>query len=287
MRPLDFTTLSDPIDLGSVSPDDLDPTIAQETRSTFGCSLLAYGVVILGGGALLAQVHLGFLIGAGVLFVAVVAMLTFASGMSDDVQTERIVRLSRFAAANGMRFEGQLKDQVRPGTIFADGTDRVTRDQVVLTEPREITLGRHSCASGQVSATRLKYWSFASTPLAGGHALPHLYLEAKAVDRRTRPSPAVVDERLPERLPLDGPGGEAYVVRGPLADPDAVHALLERSVFTPDVLATMTERPVDVEVVDGHLLLMARETVGTQPETWSWIIALTVAVAESLEAAAG
>lgn len=64
-----------------------------------------------------------------------------------------------------------LSDPDLPGTIFDDGTDRVTRDLIVLDDPRPITLGRHSCASGTVSATRLKHWPFASAPLAGGHAL--------------------------------------------------------------------------------------------------------------------
>lgn len=284
MRSLDFSSLSDPIDLNTLAPDELDPGIEKETRSNFGCALLAYGVVILGGGALLTQVHYGFLIGAVGLFVAVVAMLVVGSGMSSDIQTEHRVRLARFAAANGMQFEGQLTDQSRPGAIFADGTDRVTRDQIVLGDPRTITLGRHSCASGQLSQQRVKHWSFASTPLQGGDALPHVFLEALAADRAVRFTPTALAERLPELLALPGPGGDAYVVRGPLADPDAVHALLEHSLFRADVLEALTEQPVDVEVVDGHLVLMARETVSTQPDTWLWIIGLTVMAAESLEA---
>lgn len=193
----------------------------------------------------------------------------------------RLVRLGRFAAANGMTFTPRPDaPHTGPGLIFNQGVGPLTRDVVRMSEPREIELGLHHFGYGR-SVSGSSDWAYATTPISD-QQLPHLVLRARGAWTDVS-LPASDDQSLgtPE---LEGPGAEAYLVQAPIGRTGTVGPLLDATLFRPDVLARLTERPVHVEVVDGRLYLYRRESLVTEdPDTWRWILALVDDVAAVLE----
>lgn len=198
----------------------------------------------------------------------------------------RPVRLARFAAANDMTYTARPGQAAEgPGLVLGIGTGRHTRDLIEILVPREIELGRQHYFAGRGNA-EARAWSYATTPLTGPGAagLPHLVLTA-----RGRWSDAALPGSSDSALgtpELGGPGAAAYLVRGPVGQAARIERVLDATLFRPDVLARLTERPVHVEVVDRRLYLyVSGPLVTLDPDTWRWILPLVVDVATALEAA--
>ncbi len=97
--------------------------------------------------------------------------------------------------------------------------------------------------------------------------------------------PLPVGPATPVQIAVTGPGADAFVVHGPMGRRDEVQALLDRTLFRPEVLDVLTTRRVDLEIVDGCLIIhAARTVVGTDPETWRWVLEVVTRAAGALEA---
>ncbi|MER6897166.1 hypothetical protein, partial [Amycolatopsis sp. NPDC000740] len=91
-------------------------------------------------------------------------------------------------------------------------------------------------------------------------------------------------DTTPGNPELHGPGADAFRVFGPIGRAKEIQALLDRTVFAPDLLPRLLERPLDVELVDGRLYLYSAAPLSTaDPDTWRWILLLITDLAERLE----
>ncbi len=192
-------------------------------------------------------------------------------------------RLGRFAAANEMTYRARAAvPAAGPGLIFEHGTQPHTTDVVTIRAPREIEIGRHHWMAGRYGAESFA-WSYAATPLAtDGEALPHLVLAARV--RWSEPHLPGSEDATLGRPELHGPGPEAYTVSAPIGRAAQVQRLLDATLFRHDVLARLTERRVDVEIVAGRLYLYTpRPMVTTDPDDWRWLLALVEDVAAAVE----
>lgn len=279
--PLLVGALTAPVDRA-----DLPPRTARELRT----ELLGWLIVSVLAWLFLGAIALGMsflpprpwwaLLPAGIATVITLGLLRSAVRPNPAYRT-RLVRLARFAAANAMTFTADPEEpHAGPGLLFGQGTQQRTRDVVRTTEPRAIELGLHHFSYGR-STPDASTWAYATTPLAGPR-VPHLVLRARGRWSDTS-LPGSDDESLgtPE---LTGPGAEAYVVQAPIGRTATVGPLLDATLFRPDVLARLTERPVHVEVVAGHLYLYTPTPLVTDDAaTWHWILALVADVAVVLE----
>ncbi|MBS4753795.1 hypothetical protein KG112_13355 [Nocardioides sp. zg-ZUI104] len=289
MPDLDLTALTEPYDAEAArtSPD----ADALRTGDTVGAVVVAVVAGLLAGvllaipGVLLWMIDpwLAVPVLAVWLVVVLLAARSSSSGRGDAL--ERRWRLRRLAGDNGWRYDPEAADPDHAGTVFGLGINRRTSDQVVVPAPRPVTLGRHSCTAGSHNAIPMG-WGFATTPLAADTIprMPRLVLVSRSGGRRHSAVPVVPGTPVP--IAVTGPGAEAFAVHGPVRSRDRVQTLLDCSLFRPDVLALLTERLVDLEIVDGHLVVHAAETVGTDPETWRWILRVVTSAAEALEAVA-
>lgn len=272
-----------------VAAADLPPRTSREVRS----GLLGAAIISV----LLWLFLAGFVVGLSffppqpwwamipVTIGVVLTVRLFGSALwPRPTHRENLVRVARFAAANAMTYAPEAEAaHDGPGLVFGRGVNRVTRDVVRLDEPRAIELGRQHYADGKHNAEP-NAWSYATTPLAGPDAagLPHLVLSAR-VRWRDIPLPGSSDLTLGTPA-MTGPGTEVYTVRGPIGRAATIQRTLDTTLFRDDVLARLTERRVDVEVVDQRLYLYTpTPLVGVDPDTWRWILDLVVDIAAALE----
>ena len=216
---------------------------------------------------------LPLLIGLGL--VVLVAFLARKSGRQQRIDHYRIMR---FAARNGMGYRMKVEDPEQPAGVFHTGTSRCAVDVVSIEGPRPVEIGQHTYLAGHHNAEPFR-WGYATTPLDAD--LPHLLLNSRA-KRMGR-----VNESGKDSLghpDLRGPGAEAFSVSGPYGRAREIQALLDRTLFSPDLLARYAERPVHIELVENRLYFFSPEPLSTtDPDTWRWLLALLTDTAERLE----
>jgi len=227
-----------------------------------------FGIRVLGWSPLL--------VGLG-LVVPVVRLLR-KSGNRERMSSYRIMQ---FATRNGLGYRGKIENPEQAAGIFSRGTQRAAADVVTFDRPRPMEFGvyRHVTGPREMAA---EAWCYATTPLDA--KLPHLLLNSRA--KRTGTMTGGPDDALGQP-DLTGPGTAVFSVSGPFGRAPQIQAVLDRTLFAPDLLARYTARPVHIEIVRNQLYLFARKPfVTTDPDDWRWIIRLLVDTAERLEAPA-
>lgn len=282
---LDFSPFTEPVDPASArayavaNGERPEADLAAGGCVVTGISVLFFGFFsvffgMMSGGFL----TVGGLLPAG-LGVAVVVVFLAGSGRGGRQLREKSYRIMRFATVNGMSCRKKITDPEGAGTIFGHGMLRIASDVVTAKAPREIEIGQYSYTAGYRSS-ETRRWSYAATPL--DVTLPHLILHTRAT--KGRPSLPGADT-APGNPELHGPGAEAFRVFGPIGRAKEIQALLDRTVFTPDLLSRLVERPLDVELAGGRLYLYSATPLSTtDPDTWRWILPLVTDLAELLEA---
>ncbi|MGW4394517.1 hypothetical protein ACWEHA_04450 [Amycolatopsis nivea] len=281
---LDFTPLTDPVDPASVRACAVANGDRPETDfAVGGCVVTGLAVLFFGffsvffgmmsGGFL----TVGGLVPAGI-GVAVVVFFLISSGKGGKHGRETSYRIMRFATVNGMGFRKKIPDPGGTGTIFGVGISRTSSDVVTMDSPREIEVGQHAYYAGYRNGEGRR-WSYATTPLDA--KLPHLIVMTRATKGRPSLPGSGTTPGNPE---LHGPGAEAFRVFGPIGRAKEIQALLDRTVFAPDLLPRLVERPLDIELVDGRLYLYSGTPLSTaNPDIWRWILPLVTDLAERLE----
>ncbi|MFE3176640.1 hypothetical protein ACFXPA_12520 [Amycolatopsis sp. NPDC059090] len=248
-----------------------------------GCAVTGLSVLFFGFfSVFFGMMSGGFLTAGGLapagIGVAVVVFFLVSSGKGGRHGRETSYRIMRFATVNGMGFRKKISDPGGAGTIFGVGLSRTSSDVVALESPREIEIGQHAYYAGYRSGERHR-WSYATTPLDA--ELPHLIVMTRATTGRPRLPGSDTTPGNPE---LHGPGADAFRVFGPIGRAKEIQALLDRTVFAPDLLPRLLERPLDVELVDARLYLYSAAPLSTaEPDTWRWILPLITDLAERLE----
>ncbi len=211
----------------------------------------------------------------GLGLVVPIVVLARKSGRQERVNHYRIMQ---FAARNGMGYRMKVKDPEHPAGIFDVGINRCAVDVVTIEDPRPMEIGQYGYSAGYRNGEPRR-WGYATTPLDAD--LTHLVLKSRA----KRMGAMVESGKDPLGQPdLHGPGTEAFSVSGPFGRAGEIHALLDRTLFSPDLLARYAELPVHIEIVENRLYFFSPEPLSTtDPGTWRRILALLADTAERLE----
>ncbi|WP_251050615.1 MULTISPECIES: hypothetical protein [unclassified Microbacterium] len=128
------------------------------------------GIAFSSGSPALAAIPLVLI---GLVLAGVVTMIWIGVR---NARTRRY-RLSRFAQANGMTYEGQIADPPLPGMIFSLGRSRQSTDLIRGTRPRFVEFGnyQYTVQSGKNSTTYR--WGYVAVKL--DVPLPNIVLDAK------------------------------------------------------------------------------------------------------------
>lgn len=186
---------------------------------------------------------------------------------------ERMLRLDRFARANGMSYLPALGAHGLPGMIFAVGDSRMATDLVRGDRPRFVEFGNYRYTTGSGKNRTTHKWGYVAVKL--DVPLPHIVLDATGNN-------ALFGSNLPQafdrdqRLSLEGDFDRHFALYCPEGyERDALY------LFTPDIMARFIDNAaaLDVEIVDDWLFLYAKRDFSTlDPATWAWLFSVVGAL---------
>ena len=195
----------------------------------------------------------GFLL----LFIAVTvfAIVAAVRGSFGGARWERWMRLSRFAAANGMTFSPQDKNPNYPGLIFARGESRVALDHLTSATGRFFDVGNYRWVTRSGDDTTTHNRGFLAFNL--DRKLPHMILDATANNGLFGVSNLGVPFSKDQVLSLEGDFDRHFTLYCPRQyERDALY------IFTPDLMALLIDEaaPFDVEIVDDWMFVYSDKT---------------------------
>jgi len=195
--------------------------------------------------------HIGVTSVVPIVIIAVfaaIAFTTYRSTFGRNVWRTR-VRLSRFAADNGLVYSAQSGDPAYPGAIFGIGTDRTVTNHVRSVKGRYFDIGSYGYVTGSGKSRQNHNWGFMA--LALDRSLPHMVLDSKANNRLFGTNlPAAFSKD--QVLSLEGDFDRYFTLYCPREyERDALY------VFTPDLMALLIDEaaPYDVEIVDKWMFV--------------------------------
>ncbi|HEU0206579.1 MAG TPA: hypothetical protein VFQ74_07805 [Pseudolysinimonas sp.] len=265
VRSLDYSALTDPVARADIVAWRAQARAAGQpwARSTLSigsvitlgfCALL---FVFVFGGAFSSFITDGIQNGKpiGVLFASLF-VLVIAAGAIWAVRAsggrggrwERWYRLSRFAAANGMRFQPMDVPPAYPGQIFQIGRNQVVVEHLV-TGGRFLDIGNFRYITGSGKSQTTHNWGFVA--LALDRAMPNIVLDAKANNSFFSSNlPVALDRK--QILHLEGDFDQHFTLYCPAEyEQDALY------IFTPDLMALLVDEasPFDVELIDQWMFV--------------------------------
>ncbi|MCS5497983.1 hypothetical protein NY547_12105 [Cnuibacter physcomitrellae] len=187
-----------------------------------------------------------------------------------------LVRLMRFAAANGMEFRPGPSGAHRRLPLRRRGSLNVHR---VLRTPgdRGVEFANYEIMNKRSSVTTPQFGGYCALRLPT--ALPNILLRSE--DGPTRPLTLSGVPRDSQRLSLEGDFDRYFELYCPEGyERDALY------LFTPDVMARLvdTVRGLDVEIVDDWMLLLsARDLVTDRADRWLALAAAVDALDDRIE----
>ncbi len=184
------------------------------------------------------------------VIIGVVAVLVARALVAQRGGWEKRLRMSRFAAANGLRFEPVSDAPSYPGAIFGVGTSRQVTDHFRTTDDRYLDFGNYRYVTGSGKNRSTHHWGFLALHL--DRALPHMLLDSRANNGLLGSTnlPAVFSRE--QVLSLEGDFDRYFTLYCPAEyERDALY------IFTPDLMALLIDEaaPFDVEIVDQWMLV--------------------------------
>lgn len=204
----------------------------------------------------------------GLPFILVVVVIVAFGGIAFFAYRRKRVaryRLSRFASANGMTYEDQVRNPPLPGMIFHLGGSRQANQLVRGHTPRFVEFGnyQYTVKSGKNSTTYR--WGYVAVKL--DVPLPNIVLDALGNNGFGSNLPASF--RKDQRLSLEGDFDRYFTLYCPEGyEQDALY------LFTPDIMARFIDNAaqLDVEIVDDWLFLYTKREASTlDPASWAWL----------------
>lgn len=186
-------------------------------------------------------VPLGMLVVAGVIVVA-----TIRSTLG---RNERLMRLYRFAEANGFIFSPRQSDPDYPGMVFGIGRRRTTIDHIVRGAGRFLDIGNFRYTTGSGKNQKTRTWGFMALHL--DRRLPHMLLDARSNNVLGMSNLPAMFSR-DQVLSLEGDFDRHFTLSCPREyERDALY------VFTPDLMALLIDEAgaFDVEVIDDWMFV--------------------------------
>jgi hypothetical protein len=217
--------------------------------------VLVVGIIVLIAG-MATQGNPAALLGAAVLSTAGVGYLLVRAVRALIRREIHIVavrrrwyRLSRFAAANRLDYQPEVRKPPVLGSLFAGGSGRVMSDVISTPFGRAFEIGSYRF-SGDATTIGSSGWGFMRIQLA--RQLPHMVMLARVGPGRLDQGQLPVAFRRDQMLSLEGDFDRYFTLYAPREyERDALY------VFTPDLMALLVDelRGHHVEIVDDRLLI--------------------------------
>lgn len=186
---------------------------------------------------------------ATIVMLVVVVVVGFATVRSTLGRSERLMRLSRFADANGFVFNPRQSDPSYPGMVFGVGRRRTAIDHITRFTGRFLDIGNFRYTTGSGKSTRTDTWGFMALHL--DRRLPHMLLDARANNVFGMSNLPKTFSR-DQVLSLEGDFDRYFTLYAPREyENDALY------VFTPDLMALLIDEAgaFDVEVIDDWMFV--------------------------------
>jgi len=159
------------------------------------------------------------------------------------------LRLTTFAAANGLEFRTRSDNPSYPGMIFGIGDSRFAYDHLTSTSGRFFDLGSYEYSTGSGKNRSTSHWGFLALRL--DRKLPNMVLDSKA-NNTFLGSDLPAHFSRDQILSLEGDFDKHFTLYCPKEyETDALY------VFTPDVMALFIDDAgsFDVEIVDDWMFV--------------------------------
>ena len=186
-----------------------------------------------------------------VVILAVIVLAVIAAGSSfGGKQWETMLRLSRFAAANGLDYTPRSGDPHYPGSIFGKGESRETLNRLRATSGRALEIANYQYLTGSGRNRRVHRWGYLAMRL--DRRLPHMILDARANNAAFGVTNLPTSFTKNQVLSLEGDFDRYFTLYCPREyERDALY------VFTPDLMALLIDNAsvFDVEIVDDWMLV--------------------------------
>lgn len=197
----------------------------------------------------------------GVILVGGVLSVVFGVVIGMLVQVairpwRRWLRLTRFAAANGLRYSPEEPAPLLPGAIFLTGQEREVTDHLRRDSGPRLDLGNYRARFGSGRGRHTRTWGYLAVQL--DRMLPHMFLDARANNGILGNSNLPVAFRRDQVLSLEGDFDRHFTLYCPKEyERDALY------VFTPDLMALLIDEaaPFDVEIADDWLFAYSRRAL--------------------------
>ncbi|WP_193597397.1 hypothetical protein [Microbacterium sp. YJN-G] len=278
-HPFDARPLTEPVDAAAVAgfwrqvraqhPTPVGTVIAWVVIAVVGALIVlpmvavtAIGVVAGGGDS----GPFGFLFAVPLLVLVVAAAIGIPLGiLAYRRRRTDAYRIARFAAANGMAYEHQVRSPDLPGMIFHRGDDRTASSLVRGYAPRFVEFANYRYTTGSGKNRTTHDWGYVAVKL--DVPLPNIVLDALGNNTLGTNLPASFARD--QRLSLEGDFDRYFTLYCPQGyEADALY------LFTPDIMARFIDHAaqLDVEIVDDWMFLyMQRPASTTDAATWAWL----------------
>ncbi len=217
-------------------------------------------------------VIVGFLalIVLGVLVAAVQVVKVIRSLIIPRSWWEAAYRITRFAAANGLRY-GHDDTVSYPGVIFGTGIDRIAERRLTTTAGRRVEIGNYRYTIPAENRKNSKVYGWGYVAITLDRRLPHLLLDAMANNLSVfglQASNLPVDLARDQQLTLGGEFDDKFTLYAPSDyGRDAFY------IFAPDLMALFIDRlgTFDVEIIDDTMFLYGGRFDLLDPRTYDWL----------------
>jgi len=210
------------------------------------------------------------------LIILVVFVVVGVSVFRNAGSWEKWMRLSRFAAANGLVYSVATSDPTFPGSIFSLGRDRRSLDHVYTNDGRYLEIGNYRYVTGSGKNQTTHNWGFMALSL--DRKLPHMVLDSTANNGLFGGSNLPATFAKEQRLSLEGDFDKYFALYAPRDyERDALY------VFTPDLMALLIDEaaPYDVEIIDDWMFVYSsRPFVAADPAHFQRLFRIADTVGE-------
>lgn len=187
-------------------------------------------------------------LGIPLVFLLVVGIVIAGMVIHRRLSRLRLLRLYRFATANGLTLRSHAEVPGFPGAIFAIGSGRTITEMLSRADGPAVDIGdlRYTTGSGKNRSTH--EWGFVGIRL--DRMMPQMILDAKANNFLGTNLPVSFSRN--QVLSLEGDFDRYFTLYCPQEyERDALY------VFTPDLMARLVDEAAlfDVEIVDDWMFL--------------------------------
>ncbi len=184
----------------------------------------------------------------GIAFLLIAGIVIAATVLRGRTARARLLRLYRFAEANGLALATNAEVPDYPGAIFGIGSNHTIAERLSRSSTPAVDIGdlRYTTGSGKSRTTH--EWGYVAIRL--DRMLPQMVLDAKSNNFLGTNLPSVFSRK--QVLRLEGDFDRYFTLYCPQEyESDALY------VFTPDLMARLVDEAAlfDVEIVDDWMFL--------------------------------